>query len=128
VEPAQGGRGSRTAGPSTPADARHRPADVPGGRIHWSSRAPARWFLPVHGFPGPWYSWRHQLPALAAAGHRAVAVDVRGYGRSCAPDDVEAYRIGVRVEDNAVVVRALDEETAVIVGHGRGSSTRLLPR
>lgn len=71
----------------------------------------------MHGFPESWSSWRHQLPALAAAGYRAVAVNVRGYGRSSKPHDVAAYRMTAHVEDNAAVVRALGEETAVIVGH-----------
>ena len=47
--------------------------------------------LLVHGFPESWYSWRHQLPALAAAGYHAVAPDVRGYGRTDAPQPIEAY-------------------------------------
>ncbi|GII91703.1 epoxide hydrolase [Sinosporangium siamense] len=78
--------------------------------------------LLVHGFPESWYSWRHQLPALAAAGYRAVAVDVRGYGRSSKPDDIAAYRMLDLVEDNVAVVRALGEETAVIVGHDWGAT------
>ena len=78
--------------------------------------------LLVHGFPESWYSWRHQLPALAAAGFRAVAIDVRGYGRSSAPPDVEDYRMLAHVADNVGVVRALGEETAAIVGHDWGST------
>ena len=46
--------------------------------------------LLVHGFPESWYSWRYQLPVIAEAGFRAVAIDVRGYGRSSAPLEVEA--------------------------------------
>ena len=59
----------------------------------------------MHGFPESWYSWRHQLPALAAAGYRAVAIDVRGYGRSSKPEAVAAYRMLDLVEDNVAVVR-----------------------
>ncbi|MFE7031006.1 alpha/beta fold hydrolase [Streptomyces sp. NPDC057621] len=113
---------SQEASPFTPAGATHRTVDVPGGRIHLVEQGTGPLVLLVHGFPELWHSWRHQLPALAAAGYRAVAIDVRGYGRSSAPDDVEAYRIGAHVEDNVAVVHALGEETAVIVGHDWGST------
>ncbi|GGZ40946.1 epoxide hydrolase [Streptomyces poonensis] len=78
--------------------------------------------LLVHGFPESWYSWRHQLPVLAAAGYRAAAIDVRGYGRSSRPGDVAAYRMLDLVADNVAVVRALGEESAVIVGHDWGAT------
>lgn len=100
----------------------HRLVDVPGGRIHLVERGSGPLVLLVHGFPESWYSWRHQLPALAAAGYRAVAIDVRGYGRSSKPDAVDAYRMLAHVADNAGVVRALGEETAVIVGHDWGAT------
>lgn len=77
--------------------------------------------LMVHGFPESWYSWRHQIPALAAAGFRAVAIDVRGYGRSAAPWAVEEYSMLRHVSDNLGVVEELGEERAVIVGHDWGS-------
>lgn len=63
----------------------HRLVEVPGGRIHVAEQGSGPLVLLVHGFPESWYSWRHQLPALAAAGFRAAAVDVRGYGRSSKP-------------------------------------------
>ncbi len=73
--------------------------------------------LLVHGFPEGWRSWRHQLPAIAAAGFRAAAIDVRGYGRSSAPAAVTAYRMLAHVADTVAVVRALGHETATVVGH-----------
>jgi pimeloyl-ACP methyl ester carboxylesterase len=73
--------------------------------------------LLCHGFPESWYSWRHQLDALASAGYRAVAMDMRGYGRSSKPTEVAAYRITELVADCVGVVEALGESTAVIVGH-----------
>lgn len=73
--------------------------------------------LLVHGFPESWYSWRQQLPALAAAGYRAVALDVRGYGRSSKPPATDAYRLQDLVEDNIALVHGLGEENAVVVGH-----------
>jgi pimeloyl-ACP methyl ester carboxylesterase len=78
--------------------------------------------LLVHGFPESWYSWRRQLPALAAAGYRAVAIDVRGYGRSSKPSATDAYRMLDLVEDNVAVVHALGEETAVVIGHDWGAT------
>jgi pimeloyl-ACP methyl ester carboxylesterase len=77
--------------------------------------------LLCHGFPESWYSWRHQLDALALAGFRAVAMDMRGYGRSSKPTEVAAYRITEAVADCVGVVEALGEPTAVIVGHDFGA-------
>lgn len=104
------------------ADVVHRTVPSPAGRIHLVEQGTGPLVLLVHGFPECWYSWRHQLPALAAAGYRAVAIDVRGYGRSSRPDDPDAYRMLDLVEDNAAVVHALGERTAVIVGHDWGAT------
>jgi pimeloyl-ACP methyl ester carboxylesterase len=79
--------------------------------------------LPVvfsHGFPELAYSWRHQLPALAAAGFRAIAVDQRGYGASDRPDAVESYDIAQLTGDLAGVLDALGLERAVFCGHDWG--------
>jgi pimeloyl-ACP methyl ester carboxylesterase len=102
-------------------DVKHRLVEVPGGRIHLVEAGSGPLVLMVHGFPESWYSWRRQLPAIAAAGYRAVAIDVRGYGRSSKPREVDAYRMLAHVSDNVGVVRALGEETAIIVGHDWGS-------
>ena len=99
----------------------HRLVSVPGGRIHLAEQGRGPLVLLVHGFPESWYSWRHQLPALAAAGYRAVAIDVRGYGRSSKPADVAAYRMLDHVADNVGVVKALGEERAIVVGHDWGA-------
>ncbi|MYT75462.1 MULTISPECIES: alpha/beta hydrolase [unclassified Streptomyces] len=101
---------------------RHRLVDGPAGRLHLVEQGSGPLVLLVHGFPESWYSWRHQLPALAAAGYRAVAVDVRGYGRSSGPTETDAYRMLNLVADNVAVVRALGEEGAVVVGHDWGST------
>ncbi|MEV0317086.1 alpha/beta fold hydrolase [Streptomyces sp. NPDC050658] len=100
----------------------HRLVDVPGGRIHLVEQGEGPLVLLVHGFPESWYSWRHQLPVLAEAGFRAVAVDVRGYGRSSKPREAAAYGMLAHVADNVGVVRALGEETATVVGHDWGST------
>ncbi len=109
------------AGEAGTQDRTHRMVEVTGGRIHLVEQGSGPLVLLVHGFPESWYSWRHQLPALAAAGFRAVAIDVRGYGRSSKPAEVSAYRMLAHVGDNAEIVQALGAERAVIVGHDWGS-------
>ncbi|MBY8339181.1 alpha/beta hydrolase [Streptomyces spinosirectus] len=104
------------------AEVTHRTVATPAGRIHLVEQGSGPLVLFVHGFPESWYSWRRQLPALAEAGYRAVALDVRGYGRSSKPAATEAYRMLDLVEDNVAVVHALGEESAVIVGHDWGAT------
>jgi pimeloyl-ACP methyl ester carboxylesterase len=99
----------------------HRLVPSPAGRVHLVEQGAGPLVLLVHGFPESWYSWRHQLPVLAAAGFRAVAIDVRGYGRSSKPGELAAYRMLELVEDNVAVVHALGERSAVIVGHDWGA-------
>ena len=74
-----------------------------------------------HGWPESWYSWRHQLTAVAAAGFRCVAPDMRGYGGTQAPEPIEAYTLFNLVGDMAELVKALGESRAVIVGHDWGA-------
>lgn len=75
----------------------------------------------AHGFPELAYSWRHQIPALAAAGYHVVAPDQRGYGRSSRPEAIEAYDVHQLTADLIGVLDALDERQAVFVGHDWGS-------
>jgi pimeloyl-ACP methyl ester carboxylesterase len=75
----------------------------------------------VHGFPESWYSWRHQIPSLAAAGFRVVAPDVRGYGGSDKPQAIEAYAIAQMCADVAGLIEALGETQAILVGHDWGA-------
>ncbi len=100
----------------------HRLVPSPAGRTHVVEQGSGPLVLLVHGFPESWYSWRHQLPAMAAAGFRAAAVDVRGYGRSSRPAATDDYRMRELVADAVAVVHALGERTAVIVGHDWGSA------
>jgi pimeloyl-ACP methyl ester carboxylesterase len=74
-----------------------------------------------HGFPESWRSWNEQLPALAAAGYRAVAPDMRGYGGTDAPPEIEAYTMLHHVGDMVELVKTLSEREAVIVGHDWGA-------
>ncbi|HET6811050.1 MAG TPA: alpha/beta hydrolase [Acidimicrobiales bacterium] len=110
-----------TPGRGTDPDQRHHVLDAGGTRIHAVEQGSGPLVLLVHGFPESWYSWRNQLPALARAGFRAVAIDVRGYGRSAKPPAVEDYRMVRHVADNVGVVEALGETTAVVVGHDWGA-------
>ncbi|MFF1759320.1 alpha/beta fold hydrolase [Streptomyces sp. NPDC058266] len=103
-------------------EATHRLVDGPAGRIHLIEQGTGPLVLLVHGFPETSYSWRRQLPALAAAGYRAVAMDVRGYGRSSKPADPAAYGMLDLVDDNVAVVHALGERSAVLVGHDWGAN------
>ncbi|MER5772174.1 alpha/beta fold hydrolase [Streptomyces sp. NPDC001985] len=98
--------------------------DVPGGRIHVVEHGEGPLVVLVHGFPESWYSWRHQIPALAAAGYRVAAIDVRGHGRSFRPEAREEYGILHLVSDVVGVIGALGgTEPAVVVGHDWGSAT-----
>src|SRR5215831_9182861 len=74
-----------------------------------------------HGFPESWYSWRHQLPALAAAGFRAVAPDMRGYGGTDRPEAIDQYTLFHLVGDMVGLLDALGESQAVIAGHDWGA-------
>src|ERR1700733_7601835 len=74
-----------------------------------------------HGWPELSYSWRHQIPALAAAGFRVAAPDMRGFGRTSAPAEIDAYSIFDHVGDMVALVAALGEKQAVIVGHDWGA-------
>ena len=73
--------------------------------------------LLCHGWPELSYSWRHQIPAIAAAGCRVAAPDLRGYGETTAPADVSAYSIFDNVGDMVALVQALGESKAVVIGH-----------
>jgi pimeloyl-ACP methyl ester carboxylesterase len=77
--------------------------------------------LLCHGWPELSYSWRYQIPALAAAGYHVVAPDMRGFGRTSAPADVGAYSIFDLVGDMVALVAALGDKQAVIVGHDWGA-------
>ena len=77
--------------------------------------------LLIHGWPESWYSWRHQLSALAEQGYHAVAPDMRGYGDSSAPADPAEYRIDKLAADVVGIVDHFAESKATIIGHDWGS-------
>ncbi len=101
----------------------HRSVPANGIRLHVVEAGPADGpaVLLVHGFPESWYSWRHQLAPLAEAGFRAIALDVRGYGRSSQPAAVDAYRMTCHVGDNVALLASLGISQAAIVGHDWGA-------
>ena len=94
---------------------------VNGIQMRFAEQGSGPLVLFCHGWPESWYSWRHQLAALAAAGYRAVAPDMRGYGGTEAPPNVEQYTLLHLVGDMVELVRALGVKQAVIVGHDWGA-------
>lgn len=104
---------------------------IPGAEVAWVERGGVRLrvfhagqgplVVLLHGFPELAYSWRHQLPALAAAGFRVVAPDQRGYGESTAPREVEAYAIEELSADVVAVIEHFGGAPAVVIGHDWGA-------
>ena len=96
--------------------------DVPGGTLRAAIEGKGPLVVLVHGFPESWYSWRHQLGPIAAAGFTACAIDVRGYGGSMKPQPVEAYAMEAMIGDVAGVIEALSpDQKAILVGHDWGA-------
>ena len=102
-------------------DWRDKTADVNGSKIHYVEKGSGPLVLLCHGFPEGWYSWRHQIDAIANAGYQVVAPDLRGYGRTGGPDAVEAYTIKELVSDVTGLLDALDTPQCVLVGHDFGA-------
>ncbi len=98
----------------------HRTIKTNGINMHIAEAGEGPLVLLLHGWPESWYSWRHQLPALAAAGYHAVAPDVRGYGQSDKPQPIEAYSMKNMLADYLGILDVLGEKTAVVVGHDWG--------
>lgn len=99
---------------------RHRSVSANGAQFHVAEAGEpdAPVVLLLHGFPEFWWAWRHQIPALAAAGWRAVAMDLRGYGGS--DKTPEGYDPGTLAADITGVIRSLGSRDAVVVGHDWG--------
>jgi pimeloyl-ACP methyl ester carboxylesterase len=95
--------------------------DANGIRIRAAVEGEGPLVIMVHGWPELWYSWRHQIRTIAAAGYRVVAPDVRGYGGSDKPHHIEAYDMLQLTADVAGLIDALGEDQANLVGHDWGA-------
>src|SRR3989454_1115205 len=104
-----------------PQSPEHRMVETNGIRLHVAEMGQGPAVVFCHGWPETSYSWRHQLPALAGAGFRALAPDMRGYGRSDAPEPIEAYTLLHIVGDMVGLLDALKIPEAVIVGPDWGA-------
>jgi epoxide hydrolase 4 len=99
---------------------RHGYADLSGSRLHYVEAGEGPLVVLLHGFPEFWYSWRRQIPALAAAGFRVVAPDMRGYNLSSRPRGVAAYSIKHLTGDVRDLIHERGAERAMLVGHDWG--------
>ena len=119
--PADGGsRGGVSSATSRSTELMHGTLQANGIAIHYVEQGRGPLVLMCHGFPESWYSWRHQLPALAAAGYRAVALDMRGYGGTSKPQAIASYSVSHLVGDVVGAIAALGEKQAVVIGHDWG--------
>jgi epoxide hydrolase 4 len=90
-----------------------------GVKIHYASLGDGPLVVMIHGFPDFWYTWRHQMAALADR-YQVVAIDQRGYNLSDKPKGVESYDMRLLVADVAAVVKGLGRDKATVVGHDWG--------
>ena len=98
---------------------RHDHADSNGVKIHYVTLGTGPLVVMIHGFPDYWYTWRHQMAALADS-FQVVAIDMRGYNRSDKPKGVEKYDVKLLVGDVAAVIKHVGAKQATIVGHDWG--------
>jgi pimeloyl-ACP methyl ester carboxylesterase len=99
----------------------HRFVEANGIRLHVAEAGAGPAVVLCHGWPETWYSWRHQIPALAKAGFRVLAPDMRGYGQSGRPEAIEAYTQLHIAGDMVGLIDALEIKDAVIIGHDWGA-------
>ncbi len=99
----------------------HGYAQTNGIRMHYLEQGAGYPVLLLHGFPELAYSWRHQLPALAAAGYRAIAPDLRGYGETDKPHEIRDYDIHHIEADIVGLLDALEIERCAVAGHDWGA-------
>ncbi len=92
-----------------------------GIQIHYVTKGQGPVVVMCHGFPESWYSWRHQIDALAQAGYQAVAMSMRGYGKTSAPQAIDAYDMNHLVGDVVAVANHLNQGPVVVAGHDWGA-------
>jgi pimeloyl-ACP methyl ester carboxylesterase len=113
---------TQSATTPSPVEGVHfRTVETNGIRLRVAEAGEGPLVLLAHGWPESWYSWRHQIPAIAAAGYHVVAPDMRGYGKSDKPAAVEDYDIRHLAADMVGLVDAMGEEKAIIIGHDWGA-------
>jgi pimeloyl-ACP methyl ester carboxylesterase len=126
--PAADGSGSVSQAPSPTAIVGREPglkdayAEVNGIRLHYVEQGEGPLVVLLHGFPEFWYSWSKQIDALANAGFRVVAPDMRGYNLSDKPPGVKAYDTDPLAADIAGLIRERGEERAFLAGHDWGAT------
>jgi len=103
-----------------------RTCDVGGITIHYVEAGHGPLIVLLHGFPEFWYSWRHQIPALAAAGFHVIAVDLRGYNESSKPREAASYRLPDLAKDIAGVITQSGESPCIVAGHDWGGAVAWL--
>ncbi|XP_010921626.2 epoxide hydrolase 1 [Elaeis guineensis] len=99
----------------------HRFVAVNGINMHIAEKGEGPVVLLLHGFPELWYSWRHQILALSAAGYRAIAPDLRGFGDTDAPPEASSYTMFHVVGDLVALIHTLGQEKVFVVGHDWGA-------
>lgn len=107
--------------PCRPSDVSHGYVPIkPGVRLHFVEMGSGPAVCLCHGFPESWFSWKHQIPALAQVGFRVLAVDLKGYGESSAPPEIEEYSLEVLCKDMVTFLDRLGILQAVFIGHDWG--------
>src|SRR5579875_1415489 len=97
-------------------------AELDDVRLHYVEAGEGPLVVLLHGFPEFWYGWRFQIPALAAAGFRVVAPDMRGYNLSSRPQEVDAYRTHKLAGDVRDLIAERGAESALLAGHDWGAA------
>lgn len=100
---------------------KHRFVQLESVRLHYVEAGAGPLVVLLHGFPELWYAWRRQIPALAAAGFRVIAPDLRGFNLSDKPRGIASYGIGPVVEDIRVLIESAGAGRASVVGHDIGA-------
>lgn len=107
--------------PDDPAGFAHRTVEAGGLTIHFVEEGSGPLVILLHGFPYTWFEWRRQILALADAGFRVVAPDIRGFGQSGKPPAIADYTLLHCAEDVIALLAALGEQRAILVGHDLGA-------
>src|SRR5579863_2339604 len=99
----------------------HKFVQTNGIKMHFVEQGSGPVVVMCHGWPESWYSYRHQIRALADAGYRVIAPDQRGYGQTYAPEPIESYNILNLTGDIVGMLNSLSIASATIVGHDWGA-------